>query len=176
MKQRIIYNNYYLDDLYEAARENLLYDNEEEDISDDAVLDEVYTLSQLEWEDAHEELKSFFKGGSWLLRDSVGRWDGAYGAGYVFYDFDDMFYKAADSCAYIKIWEERGHLYLKCSHHDGTNLFEIKKINDKAERFIDSWAYSLGDTRTEEEIHNIVWNSNFLSSLPHYARKVYGCA
>jgi hypothetical protein len=103
-----------------------------------------------------------------MLRGTVQRWNGNREAGYVFNDFDEMFYKAVADCDYIKIWDENGHFYIKCSHHDGTNIYEIKRINYKAYDFIDKWSYNWNDNRTEEEIHDIVWNSNFLSSLPHY--------
>lgn len=177
MKERIIYNNYDLwEDYADDARAFLAEDYPEEDITDNSIWDEIYFQDNLNWEDEHERLKDFFTGhGYFMIRGYVGRWNGRHAAGYVFNDFDDMFYKAVKDCDYIKMWDENGHFYLQCSHHDGTNLFEIKRINYKAYEFIDNWSYSWNDDRTEAEIHSIVWNSNFLSSLPHFAHTVYGC-
>lgn len=177
MKQRIIYNNY---DLWEDYAEDCKAFLEEEfpgeEIDDNHIWEEIYFQSNDAWEAEHEQLKAFFTGhGYFMLRGYVGRWNGARAAGYVFNDFDDMFYNAIEDCAYWKLWDENGHFFLKCSHHDGTNLFEIKRINEKAYNFIDNWEYNWSDGRTKEEIHSIVWNSNFLSSLPHYAHNVYGC-
>ena len=176
MKERIIYNNYDLWEDYEAdARENLESMYEYEDPSSDAVWGEIYELDSAIWEDEHERLRKFFDDGYFILMGTVGRWDGPRAAGYVFKDFDDMFYKAIKDCDYWKFWDDNGHFFFKCSHHDGTNMFEIKRINDKAINFIDNWEYNWNDERTEKEIHEIVWNSNFLSSLPHFAHTVYGC-
>ena len=175
--ERIIYNNYNLwEDYSDDTRAFLAEENPEEEITDNSIWEEIYFQDNLNWEDEHKRLKDFFTGhGYFMIRGYMGRWDGRRAAGYVFDDFDDMFYKAVKDCDYIKLWDENGHFYLKCSHHDGTNLFEIKRINYKAYEFIDNWAYSWDDDRTEAEIHSIVWNSNFLSSLPHFAHTVYGC-
>ena len=175
MKERVIYNNYDLwEDYAEEAKDKLEFN--EEEITDDRLWEEIYYSNDCDWEDEYERLKKFFTGhGYFMLRGYVERWNGKHAAGYIFNDFDDMFYKAVKDCDYIKIWDENGHFYIKCSHHDGTNIFEIKRINEKAYQFIDDWSYNWSDDRTEEEIHNTVWNSNFLSSLPHYAHAVYGC-
>lgn len=177
MRERIIYNNYDLwEDYADDARAFLAEEYPEEEITDNSIWDEIYFQDNINWEDEHERLKDFFTGnGYFMIRGYVGRWDGRHAAGYVFDDFDDMFYQAVKDCDYIKMWDENGRFYLKCSHHDGTNLFEIKRINQKAYEFIDNWSYSWDDDRTEAEIHSIVWNSNFLSSLPHFAHTVYGC-
>ena len=176
MKTCIIYNNYDLwEDYAEDCKDFLLEEYPDEEINDNALWEEIYFQDNLNWEEEHERLKEFFNGhGYFLLTGTVGRWNGTRAAGYVFNDFDDMFYKAVKDCNYIKLWDENGHFYIECSHHDGTNLFEIKRINEKAYNFIDNWAHNWDDDRTEKQIHNIVWNSNFLSSLPHYARTVYG--
>ena len=146
-KERIIYNNYDLEEVNDGY-----------------------------WEDEHELLKIFFDGSEqYLIRGYVGRWNGSYEAGRVFDDFDEMFCQAVRDCEYWKIWDENGHLYLKCSHHDGTNSFEIKRLTRKGAAFLEKWENDFGDMRTMKEVHNIIWNSNFLSGLPHYAHNVYGC-
>lgn len=176
MKQRIIYNNYDLGERYDEARNFLLEEHDEEELTEEVIWNEIYFQSEVDLDNEHYMLKRFFNhSGYWMLRGECGRWDGSYGAGYVFTDFDDMFYKATESCDYIKIWDENGHFYLQCSHHDGTNFYEIKRITDRAYDIIDNWAHNWNDDRSEEQMHDIVWNSNFYSSLPHYAHKVYGC-
>lgn len=175
MKQNIIYDNYNLwEDYSDDCKEFLQEEYPEENITDALIWEEILIQDGLNWEEEHELLKTFFTGhGYFMLRETVQRWNGRAEAGYIFNNFDDAFYKAVKDCDYIKIWDENGHLYIKCSHHDGTNFFEIKRITYKAYNFIDNWAYNLSDERSEEEIHNIVWNSNFLSSLPHYFKNVY---
>lgn len=177
MKKRefIIYNNYNLYDNYNEIKEFLMNEYPAEEITEDKIYNKIYLEDSLNWEDEHKQLKDFFTGhGYFLLTGSAGRWNGKQSVGYIFNNFDDMFYKAVKDCNYIKIWDENGHFYIQCSHHDGTNFFEIKRINYKAYNFINNWAYNWNDKRTEEDIYNIIWNSNFLSALPHYAKIVYG--
>lgn len=175
-KERIIYDNYDICTMFDDARAFLLEEHDEDEITDSLVWEEVYFQDSLNWEDENRRLTDFFTGhGFFLIRGYVGRWDGSWAAGAVFDNWIDMFRDATRDCDYCKIWDENGHFYLKCSHHDGTNLFEIKRISETGYRFIDNWAYNWVDPRTEREIHDIVWNSNFMSSLPHFAHTVYGC-
>ena len=176
MKQHIIYNNYDLwEDYADDCKAFLQEERPDEEITESSIWEEIYFQSNLNWEEEHAQLSEFFTNHEhFMLRGIVQRWNGSSAGAYIFDNFDDMFYKAVESCDYFKIWDENGHLYIKCSHHDGTNIFEIKRITDKAYNFISNWNYDWSDTRSEEEIHNVVWNSNFLSSLPHYFKNVYG--
>jgi hypothetical protein len=178
MKERVIYNNYDLWEQYADDMRDWLIDSEQytaDEITDDILCTAIYDEARAVWEDERSRLIEFFgNNGYFMLRGAVRRWNGSFGVGLIFDNFDDMFYTVTEDCDYFKMWDENGHFYLKCSHHDGTNIFEIKRINQKAVDFIENWKYS-NDPRTQEEIHTAVWNSNFLSSLPHYAHTVYGC-
>lgn len=175
-KERVIYDNYDLwETLHEAARETLEDRYPPEEITENMMWDEIYDIDQYDWEDIRDELQRFFNGRDWLLMGSVGRWNGNFTAGTVFYDFEKMFYDAARDCDYWKIWDENGHFYFKCSHHDGTNIFEIKRITDRGADLLEKWEYDYDDPRTEEQIHTAIFQNNFYSALPHFAHNVYGC-
>lgn len=179
-KERVIYDNYDLwGSLADVARERLEeanYNNDlEEDPSENEIWEEIYFYDRINWSDAIEDLKQWFVGYQYMIRGYVGRWNGTFAAGTVFTDIEKAIREAITDCDYIKIWDENGHFYLKCSHHDGTNLFEIKKIRPKGSVFLEKWECDFEDPRTEEEIHSIIWNSNFLSALPHFAAQMYGC-
>ena len=175
-KERIIYNNYDLGGMFDVCRALLEETYKPEEITEEMIWAQVYTENEINWDDERVQLKEFFDGsGPWLLRGNVGRWDGSHAAGHVFTDFDEMFYQAAQDCDYFKIWDENGHFYLQCSHHDGTNTFEIKRITEKAAEMLELWKYDYNDTRTEKELHDIIWDCNFFSGLPHYVHNVYGC-
>lgn len=173
-KKRLIYSNYDLYEMYDECRAFLAEEHEPDEITEEMIWDEIYFQDRINWDDEHERLKSWINGYYFMIRGYVGRWDGSHSAGHVFTDFDEMFYHAIKDCDYWEFWDENGHLYFKCSHHDGTNLFEIKRLNDKALSFLEKWEYG-DDPRTEKEIHDIIWNSNFMSKLPHFAHTVYGC-
>lgn len=175
MEERIVYNNYDVwNDYGEAARENLS-ENGNADPSENEIWEEIYFLSGLHWEDEEAELQRFFKGSRWLAVGALGLWTGRHAAGDVFDSFEDFFYKAIKDCDFWKIWDENGHLFLKCSHHDGTNFFEIKRLSERGERVLEAWENNWNDPRSEEELHNNLWRCNLYTSLPHYAHAVYGC-
>lgn len=145
--------------------------DDEEDITDNMLIEERYHLEEIYWDDISYELKHFFdKGDAWLLTGSIGRWDGNYRGGYIFNTFEE-FCKCLEDCAYIEIVDNKGHFEVKCSHHDGTNFYEVKRVSDFGCEYFGthSWELSL------EEVFTKMWNNNFMTSLPHFARDVYGC-
>lgn len=145
-KPRTIYDNYNLWEIYpdEEVKEMLLENGYEEDeITDGKMWDARYSLSDFDWDNAKYELEKFFKNGNkWMIFGSVGRWDRIYRAGTIFDTFDDFFYKAAADCDYIRFYDENGHLYLTCSHHDGTCHYEIKEVTDKGIQYLENWECS----------------------------------
>ena len=142
----------------------------EDDITDEMLWDEMRFLEEMYWYDISDELKRFFnKGNAWLLTGNIGRWDGNYRGGYIFNTFEE-FCKCLEDCDYVEITDNKGHLEIKCSHHDGTNFYEVKRVSD----FGCEWYNNHWDM-CEEELHTKMWNNNFMTSLPHFARDVYGC-
>lgn len=176
-KSRIIYSNYDLSEIYsdEDVIDTLIANGyEENDITEDMMQKERYFLSEFDWEDEMERLKEFFSNGyKWIIVGTVGRWDGLYRAGTIFETFDDFFYKAACDCHYWKFYDENGHLYLTCSHHDGTCHYEIKEVTDKGVQYFENWEDNWNDKRKEEYIHTQIMKR--YSRLPRFAEKVYGC-
>lgn len=176
-KERTIYNNYNLWETYpdEEVKEMLLEDgHDEEEITDNMIWDWRYAQDEIDWEAAKADLVRFFSDGyKWMLFGEVGRWNGVYKAGTLFETFEDFFYEAAKDCDYIHFYDENGHLYLTCSHHDGTCHYEIKEVTDKGIQYLENWEYNWNDKRTEEYVHTQIFNK--YSRLPRFAEKVYGC-
>ena len=171
-KSRIVFDNYaYISD--EEIREILTNDfgYEENEITDDMIMDERYDHEQKNWDSASEELNDFFEGKTVGFFGEVGRWDGVYKAGKIG-EFWDLFRKATKDCGYWKIYDENGHLFLTCSHHDGTCHFEIKLITNEGNEYLERWEYGT-DNRTEQYVHNQIFNR--YSHIPKYAETVYGC-
>jgi hypothetical protein len=169
-----LYSNYYgwidEEDLKMSILDSERVDNEEE-ITDDMLWDEMHFLEEIYWDDFSHELKNFFdKGSAWLLVGNIRRWNGNCKGGYIFNTFEE-FCKCLEDCDYIEITDNKGHLEIKCSHHDGTNHYEIKRVSDFGYEWYDNHAWDM----CEEELHTKMWNNNFMTSLPHFARDVYGC-
>lgn len=172
-----IYNNYYLWDYAELAKENIR-DNIGDDYepSEEEIWDEIYDIDKDVWEDALWNMQNFFNkdGDKWLLVGVVELWRGIFHGGFIFETFEEMMNKATKDCEYFDFYDENGHFWLKCSHHDGTNLYEIKKLTDKGKQLLDNWAY--GTTKrydySEQRLHEKLYNN--YSVLPRFARNVCG--
>ena len=66
-----------------------------------------------------------------------------------------------------------GHLYIHCSHHDGSCEYEIKKLTDNGINYFDNWEYNWNDKRTEGYIGRKLVEK--YSVLPRFAERIYGC-
>lgn len=178
-KPRTIYDNYNLCKTYpdEGIKSYFMEENgyEEDEITDEMIWKERYWLDECDWETESERLKKFFldNPNKWILFGTIGRWDGLYRAGTIFDRFEDFFYEATEDCHYWKFYDENGHLYLTCSHHDGTCCYEIKEMTDKGREYLDNWEYNWNDKRSEEYVHTQIIKR--YSRLPRFAEKVYGC-
>ena len=175
-KQRVIYNNYDLSENYpdDGVIEQLVENGtDKEEITDEDIWNQRYHYDVLDWKVAKNELKEFFlKGNKWMIFGELARWNGIFKAGMVFDTFENFFYNATSDCDYWKFYDENGHLYLTCSHHDGTCHYEIKELTDKGIQYLENWEYG-NDDRTEEYVHTQIFNK--YSRLPRFAEKVWGC-
>lgn len=175
--RHIIFNNYYSNEHEESIRKSMFEEYHKErgwespsDIPDSEVWEEIRLDEEIRWDAAEAELKRFIEDADtyFLVRGYVGRWNGRHYGGVLIKCFDDL-YKLWDDCDYLSIYDEGGHLYIKCTHHDGTNFFEVKQLTNKGTEYL------LNDYRWEdEEAQEMAFNSNFFTKLPHFAHEVYG--
>jgi len=125
-------------------------------------------INGVDWNEAKWLLDRFiYKSNTLLLTGNVGTWQGQRRGGFVFDTFEELS-KAWENCDFLEIYEENGHLYIDCSHHDGGNSYEIKELTDKG---WDYWNDHEGDM-SEEELHTKLWNSNFFTKLPRFSEKL----
>lgn len=175
-KERIIYNNYdlwddYPDEEIDTIARECEWVDEDEEITDEMRTEWRYRQTEWDWECVQDYLEEFFKGKTVVFFGEVGLWHGTYKVGDIG-DFWTLYYKAIQDCEYIKLWDENGHMYLTCSHHDGTNHFEIKVLNDDAEDYYDRWSYG-NDNRKEYEVITQIYKR--YSKIPRFMEKEYGC-
>ena len=170
-KERIIYNNMNLSEMYDDAKAWLIEEGNETP-SENEIWDEIYFQNETNWEAEKDGLDKFFNGKTVGFFGSIGRWDGVYKGGRIG-EFWDCYSKAVSDCDYVKIYDENGHLYLTCVHHDGSCHFEIKIIKERGVEYLNNWEYSYSDHRTKEQVYTQIFNR--YSTLPRYAEKVFGC-
>lgn len=175
-KERILFTNYYSDERFDETQQWLKERKyEDENIenyepSDEEIYEALSFQEEIEWDAFARDIKTFIntKSEAWILQGDVGTWRGAKRGGFVFKTFDEML-KATRDCNSIEFKDVDGHLYLTCSHHDGTNYFEIKKLTYNGYNL-----YVENDCDDSEEFHNTLLNTNFYSGLPYYAKTVWG--
>lgn len=174
--ERVIYDNY---DIYNKYREDALewfkeIDNREP--TENEIESYCRDLDYDAWQTGKDELRKFFQDGNlWLLTGTMRLWDGDSQFNFVFQTFDEMLNRVGKDCDYFKFWDENGHFFIKCSHHDGTNYGEIKYITPKGKRLIENWGstYSKRYDFSARELYERIYKR--YSTLPNYANKIYGC-
>lgn len=173
-KVRTVFNNYNLWDDYKEDAVEILKENGIENPTEDQIWDEIMFQSNSNWEDEKHELRKFFDDKTCILMGENERWNGKRKAGTIFTDFMEMYYKAMKDCDYVHIYDINGHLYFKCSHHDGTNFYEIKILTDRGIEYLENWDYGpSSDKRSEQYVHEHIFKR--YSKLPHFAHNIYGC-
>lgn len=163
---KILFDNYELDnELFESVKQDYVDGGYYEDnIPDDLIYDSINAIKDEELAcalDFLEERLDEAENGL-LVTGTCGRWNGRFDGGYIADDLESLL-KVTKDCVFIKIWEDNGHVYIKCSHHDGTNYVEIKKLSEKGRNFYEnSWDMD------ERILHEKIWKNNSLSNLPHW--------
>ena len=174
-KERIIFDNYDICATFDAAKENLI-EQGNEDPSDDEVWEEVYSQENDAWECEKDVLKSIFDNGMFLAVGICGRWNGSFAGGFTFDSWDSLARQLFKDCDYFKFWDENGHFYIQCAHHDGTHSVEIRQLTRKGIEYYDNWNYGpWSDKRFERQIHEKLFEDSHYSHLIHFAHRMYGC-
>ena len=155
----VLFDNYDTDRYEEDAREYL------EESGDGYTESELYNLINLYIEEDYEWLDQTMKKleGPLIVSGSVGRWDGKYSGSQIYSDWSEFIREFGKDCDYFKIYTEKGKLYVKCSHHDGTNFCEVKTLTDRGQNYLENWEYDL-DARTSKYPQNEVMRRLFTNS------------
>ncbi|MDO5397553.1 MAG: hypothetical protein Q4G33_06460 [bacterium] len=169
-----IYNNYYSGEVYNNTAELLLEEYGEDngwksvsDIPDTEVYDEMNFQDEFAWAEVSRNMEQFLQSRICLVRGTVGTWMGPEDAGKIINSFSELA-DAWRDCHYISITDERGHLYIEASRHDGTNHFELKVLTEAGAEYADRHYYDMSD----RALHDRLWKSSKYSRLPRYAKSV----
>lgn len=166
-----IYDNY-AENFYNETAEYLLEEYGEkngwESVSDvpaSAVYNEINLQDELEWGYVSRNLGQFLQSCTCLVKGTVGTWMCPEDAGKIINSLSELA-GAWKDCDYISITDDRGHLYIKVTHHDGTNCFELKVLTEAGSDYADRHCYDMSD----RELHEKLWNSSKYTKLPRYAK------
>lgn len=174
-KKRILFDNSFRLEYFNEAKDYLteLYkedfpDDEEFQPSDSDIMELLKFREEIDYQDFINEMTNFIDGNTFIIQGVIKAWDGKFKGGFIFDNINKLS-EVWEKCDEIMIYDENGHLYIECSHHDGTNHYEIKMLNAKGERY-----YSDHYLDEDSKLHDRLMKPPY-SVLPNYAHKVWGC-
>lgn len=174
--KRLIYSNYDPEDYREGAIKNL--ELNEIEVTENNIQDEIYSMLQEDWDIEVERINELFNG-KIIVLGTTEQWTGKQSGGQIYNSWSDFISDFGEDCDYFKLWDENGHFFVKCSHHDGTNICEIKPVTKAGEEYYDSWYYDVASIRRcgdkEYDVIEKMFNSSKYSHVPNFAHKFYGC-
>lgn len=138
-KSKVIYASSIWDGMTfdEMKKEYIAYkkdddeDFNDEEVNDEDIYDYMQNMKDIEWEDCSSEfLKPYFDNNMVLFTGSLGLWNGRRSVHKVLKSYDD-FTSIISDYDDVKLYSENGKTYINLLHHDGTNSFEIKLVNEK---------------------------------------------
>ena len=161
-EERIIYNNYYDQNIFESEKQFLFdeYNHENNwctvnDVPDAEVWESLRFNYEALWNDFSVMLRTMYE--SWyIVVGEVQRWNGSFSGGKVFGSLREAIEWVIQDCDYIKVYDENGKFKIQCSHHDGTNNYLIKAITETGYKYIDRWEHNWSDKRSKQYIYNQV--------------------
>ena len=111
------------------------------DVPADMVWDEISLQNEAEWKYFSDAFKRLLKKHTFLITGTCGRWNGPCEGGNFITDWDDFrsFIQHLDT---LKIYEQNGHFYIEVYHHDGHDLYELKRLTDKGAEYADRHCFA----------------------------------
>jgi hypothetical protein len=112
-----------------------------EEITDEAVFDEMSFLSDTAWKDLEGymcEINRKMDTSTVILHGTCGTWMGDKEGGKIFKRLDEAISEAAQNVDYIDIYRlPDNRIEFVGSHHDGTNYWTIESLTKKGEAWLE---------------------------------------
>ena len=174
-QKTVIYNNYYDCERFDDTKQ-FLFDTYAEDnnwqtvdnVPDDRVFDEMAFQDEFYWIDFKREMNRLLEQNVYLITGTCGRWDGPCSGGSFICSFSDLI-NVIHHLDYLEIYDENGHLYIKGSHHDGDDFYEMKRLTNKGKELANSYYFA-----HDRKLHTAIMKTNFYSALPRLSKEIYG--
>lgn len=152
----------------EAAREALLEDHDEDEITEDMIWRWIYDVMEINGSDFWHEVERV-SDGPWLVIADIGTWRGRFPGGKVFNTLQQAVSEIVSNMDYVTIEEtERGSVHATCVHHDGRNHFDVYRLSDRGR----AWYENHGDNLDWQTICETLAKSHNRRA-PHL-RKAFG--
>jgi len=176
-KTLLLYDNYDVTD-FETRKKEWEADFPGEEYTEEMYWDDESTRA----DEFFDELRHFIENNkrAFIITGSVGRWTGQHRGGYLFNSaygnngyYSSLYrrglWDAFKDCDYFEFIDDNGLLKIRCSHHDGTNYYEVRELTKKGEEYAELHEYD-----DDEEVHKVLLSSNIYTRNVHYAHRVFG--
>lgn len=164
-KKVTLYTNEITEEKVEYARQYLLEENGEEP-TDSELWNFLNVEDDIDWDVFEREYEKYFNTNNFVVKASLGRWNGRFNSGKILTSGWSDFVKIIGEYDNISIVDNNGHLEVVGRHHDGTDYFEIRELTRKGDEYANGYHYD----KSEPEDAQAVWN-NFHSRLPRLAAR-----
>lgn len=164
-KKVTLYTNEITEEKVEYARQYLLEENGEEP-TDSEIFEELCVEDDINWDIFEREYKKYFNTNYFVVKASLGRWNGRFNSGKILTSGWSDFVKIIGEYDNISIVDNNGHLEVVGRHHDGRDYLEIRELTRKDDEYANGYHYD----KSEPEDAQAVWN-NFHSRLPRLAAR-----
>lgn len=164
-KKVILYSNEFDSERFEAARQFLLEESEEEPTNSE-IFKELYVEDDINWDDFKSEYKEYFNTNYFVVKANLGRWNGRFESSEIMTDGWKDFLRVIEDYDNLEIVDNNGHLEIVGTHHDSRDYFEIRELTRKGDEYVNIYNYG----KSESELAQAVWN-NFHSRLPRLAAR-----
>lgn len=138
--------------------------------SDDEIWEEIHFQEEINWDEISYQLDKIFNSkDTFLITGSAGRWDGSHMGGSIINSFKELS-KAWNDCDYIKMYDQNGRFFIKASHHDGTNCWEVRRLNQRGVKYAEDHSWDMEPRELQEKLYDHRYSNN-----PWIAKRIWGC-
>ena len=135
---RTLYDNHNINytEWFEAFKEYCMYndiDHTQYNEESERFINWLYDSLSMDWDDMMINIKYDNNNNvDCVVTGSIGRWNGTFDIeAKHFSTLENAINACVNGCDYIVITEDDGTINVTAIHHDGTNSFEIHKLNSK---------------------------------------------
>lgn len=167
MKTLTLFDNYNTEEYEADAREYL--ENSLDGYSESEVYDLVNNYIEEDYRWLETVMDNTFGKDRLIVSGSVGRWNGKITGAEIYDTWSEFISKFGKDCEYFKIYIQSRHLYVECSHHDGNNFCEVKRITDRGENYYENWQFDIDPrtrNRSEAYILTRMFHDSAYAQLP----------
>lgn len=167
------FNNYYDSEKENVFRMQVFEEHQDEydwtneyDVPDCMIQAELAYQDDFDWQFFIGDLERLLTKHHCLLIGTFGSWRGPKEGGKFINTVSDLL-SCIQHLDNMEVYEENGHLYIKGSHHDGNDSYELKVLTEKGYRLANDNYFA-----HDRKLHSTLFNYNFYSRLPRLSSAV----